>query len=120
LGREVLKISFIPQSARRTSHDRAMARRPAALAQQAFKILQSIILLTFLPFSLISSTQNRIPKTILQSTICITEDYERAVELFNLCLAKGVQGSNTDFLICAVAERNNCSFFITDKDFQLF
>jgi len=47
-------------------------------------------------------------------------NYERAAELFNLCLAKGVQGSNTDFLICAVAERSNCTLFTTDKDFQLF
>ena len=50
----------------------------------------------------------------------ITEDYERAAEFFNRCRAKGVQGSNTDFLICAVAERNNCTLFTTDKDFQLF
>jgi len=50
----------------------------------------------------------------------ITEDYERAAEFFNLCRAKGVQGSNTDFLICAVAERSNCTLFTTDKDFQLF
>jgi hypothetical protein len=50
----------------------------------------------------------------------ITEDYERAAEFFNLCRVKGVQGSNTDFLICAVAERNNCNLFTTDKDFQLY
>jgi len=50
----------------------------------------------------------------------ITEDYERAAEFFILCRAKCVQGSNTDFLICAVAERSNCTLFTTDKDFQLF
>jgi predicted nucleic acid-binding protein len=50
----------------------------------------------------------------------ITEDYERAAEFFNLCRAKGVQGSNTDFLICAVTERSNCTLFTTDKDFQLY
>ena len=49
-----------------------------------------------------------------------TEDFERAAEFFNLCRAKGVQGSNTDFLICAVAERSNCNLFTTDKDFHLF
>jgi len=50
----------------------------------------------------------------------ITEDYERAAEFFNLCRAKGVQGSNTDFLICAVTERSNCTLFTTDKAFQLY
>jgi hypothetical protein len=50
----------------------------------------------------------------------ITEDYERAAEFFNLCRARGVQGSNTDFLICSVAERIKCSLFTTDEDFQLF
>jgi hypothetical protein len=32
---------------------------------------------------------------------------------------KGVQGSNTDFLICSVAVRNKFSIFTTDKDFEL-
>ncbi len=50
----------------------------------------------------------------------ITVDYERAAELFNLCRRQGVQGSNTDFLICAVAERLGLSILTTDRDFQLF
>lgn len=47
-------------------------------------------------------------------------DYETAAEFFNLCRASGVQGSNTDFLICAVAARNNLPIFTTDQDFSLF
>ena len=50
----------------------------------------------------------------------ITEDYVRAAEYFNLCRGKGVQGSNTDFLICAVAKRNDFSLYTIDKDFQTF
>ena len=34
-------------------------------------------------------------------------DYERAADCFNLCRTKGIQGSNTDFLLCAVAERSS-------------
>lgn len=49
-----------------------------------------------------------------------TADYERAAEHFNLCRAKGVQGSNTDFLICAVAERRHLPIFTTDSDFVRF
>jgi predicted nucleic acid-binding protein len=33
------------------------------------------------------------------------EDYEVAAEFFNTCRRSGIQGSNTDFLICAVAHR---------------
>jgi len=50
----------------------------------------------------------------------ITEDYVAAAKFFNLCRAKGVQGSNTDFLICAVAVRNKFAIYSTDKDFDLF
>lgn len=49
-----------------------------------------------------------------------TEDYVAAAKFFNVCKSKGVQGSNTDFLICAVAVRNHLSIFTTDKDFSLF
>lgn len=47
-------------------------------------------------------------------------DYERAADWFNLCRAKGVQGSNTDFLLCAVAERTTFPLLTTDDDFSTF
>lgn len=47
-------------------------------------------------------------------------DFERAAEHFNTCRAHGVQGSNTDFLICAVAERRNLPILTTDADFTRF
>ena len=47
----------------------------------------------------------------------LTEDYVTAATFFNRCRAKGIQGSNTDFLICAVAVRQDLSIFTTDKDF---
>ncbi len=50
----------------------------------------------------------------------ITEDYVTAASYFNKCRAKGIQGSNTDFLICAVATRAKFSIFTLDKDFTLF
>lgn len=49
-----------------------------------------------------------------------TDDYITAAELFNACRSKGVQGSNTDFLICAVALRHRLAIFTTDHDFKLF
>jgi len=50
----------------------------------------------------------------------LTEDYVTAAQFFNHCRSKGIQGSNTDFLICAVAVRNKFSIYTTDKDFELF
>lgn len=48
------------------------------------------------------------------------DDYEQAAAYFNTCRARGLQGSNTDFLICAVAIRRRFSVFTTDKDFEGF
>jgi len=44
-------------------------------------------------------------------------DYELAAILNNKCRTKCVQGSHTDFLICAVAINNDLEIFSTDKDF---
>jgi hypothetical protein len=48
------------------------------------------------------------------------EDYEEAASFFNRCRAKGVQGSNTDLLICAVAARRRFGILTTDTDFLHF
>ena len=50
----------------------------------------------------------------------VTEDFVTAARYFNRCRSKGIQGSNTDFLICSMATRNKLSIFTTDKDFDLF
>lgn len=48
------------------------------------------------------------------------DDYVLAARYFNICRAKGVQGSNTDFLICAVSANHNLGIFTVDQDFQHF
>ncbi|HUR80762.1 MAG TPA: PIN domain-containing protein [Thermoanaerobaculia bacterium] len=50
----------------------------------------------------------------------ISADYEEAAAFFNRCRSRGVQGSNTDFLICAVAARNDFAVFTADEDFARF
>ena len=52
--------------------------------------------------------------------ILLTEDYVTAAKFFNMCRAKGIQGSNTDFLLCAVAVRCDLAIFTTDGDFRHF
>jgi predicted nucleic acid-binding protein len=48
------------------------------------------------------------------------QDYERAAEFFNACRKRGIHGSTTDFLICAVAVEREHAIFTTDEDFKKF
>lgn len=50
----------------------------------------------------------------------VDTDYVRAAELHNACRKKGIQGSHTDFLICACAVRLEASIYTTDRDFERF
>ena len=49
-----------------------------------------------------------------------SEDYVLAAEYFNAARKKGIQGSNTDFLICAISSRRKMPILTTDKDFVNF
>jgi len=48
------------------------------------------------------------------------EDYELAAKFFNICRSKGIQGSNTDFLICASSVVHKLGILTKDKDFQRY
>jgi predicted nucleic acid-binding protein len=50
----------------------------------------------------------------------VSDDYVRAAEFFNACRSKGLQGSNTDFLLCSVSHRTAMPIFSTDKDFTAY
>ncbi len=50
----------------------------------------------------------------------LTSDYERAAAGYNLCRARGIQGSQVDFLVCAVAERLDVAIFTTDGDYAFY
>jgi len=49
-----------------------------------------------------------------------TKDYEVAAEFCNVCRRRGIQGANTDYLICSVANRRQYQILSTDEDFKLF
>lgn len=63
-------------------------------------------------FSRLKEYLHPFPDLVIQS-----DDHIRAAEMFNICRKKGVQGSHTDFLICAAAEKHSCEIFTSDKDF---
>lgn len=49
-----------------------------------------------------------------------SEYFETAARHFNTCRAAGIQGSNTDFLICAVSTMLKLPIFTIDRDFLRF
>ena len=50
----------------------------------------------------------------------VDSDYETAAAYSNLCRAKGIQGSHTDFLICAVSVRLKMMIYTNDQDFSSY
>ena len=75
----------------------------------------------------LSGMSDPLPHELLRATLRAfddlpleTEDFERAAFGMNLCQRKGIQGSPTDFLLCAVAIRHDAAIFTTDRDFQLY
>jgi predicted nucleic acid-binding protein len=66
-------------------------------------------------FELLKQKLNSFP-----NTLTVDEDYIQAAKFSNTCRAKGIQGSHTDFLICAVANRLEIEVLTTDKDFNLY
>jgi hypothetical protein len=44
----------------------------------------------------------------------LSTDHERAAQMFTQCKARGIRGSDVDFLICAVAERLDASILTMD------
>jgi predicted nucleic acid-binding protein len=47
-------------------------------------------------------------------------DDELAAEFYNACRQKGIQGTDTDLLICAVSARQSMKILTLDKDFKRY
>jgi len=58
--------------------------------------------------------------SVFPDLMITTQDYEKAAEYYNLARKNGIQGSNTDFLICSISNRYNMPIFTDDQDFELF
>ncbi|MBN1313860.1 MAG: PIN domain-containing protein [Anaerolineales bacterium] len=66
-------------------------------------------------FETLKSYLSAFPDLLLE-----TYDYEKAAEFHNINRKHGIQGSNTDFLICAVAFHRDLEIYTTDNDFDSF
>ena len=62
---------------------------------------------------------NKLKHTLsfFEDIILKTDHFVKAAEFGNLCRKNGIQGSTTDFLICAVANLEKLSIFTVDNDF---
>lgn len=47
----------------------------------------------------------------------LSDYFVKAAEFSNICRKKGVQGSTTDFLICAISSLQKLQIYTDDKDF---
>lgn len=45
-------------------------------------------------------------------------DHQTAAQYYNICRANGIQGSNVDFLICAMSAERGHSILSLDQDFE--
>jgi hypothetical protein len=63
---------------------------------------------------------NKLKQTLsfFEDIILKTDHFIKAAEFSNLCRKNGIQGSTTDFLICAVANLEKLSIFTIDNDFN--
>ncbi len=94
------------------------------IENEMIRISNSPILIPRMPFGKHKGALfSEIPTDYLRSfpdLEIVTEDYENATQMSNACRRKGVQGSHTDFLICAVANRYDLAVFTTDGDFEFY
>lgn len=100
---------------------------PQVLELQRLIVADEVVMLGLIRQEILSGIRNldqfvRL-KSYLQGFLDLqlnTADYETAAEFFNQCRRNGVQGSNTDFLICAVAHRRRYKILTEDQDFKNF
>lgn len=58
--------------------------------------------------------------SFFENEAILDEDYICAAEFHNTCRRKGIQGSHTDYLICACAFRLRALVYTKDQDFSHF
>lgn len=66
----------------------------------------------FTQYEQIKNSLRAFPSHIIEGPI-----FEMAASCFNLCRSRGIQGSHTDFLICAFSIKWKISILSKDKDF---
>ena len=107
---------------RRNSPDRKIEAALASLIADSRAVLIGPI-----RQELLSGVANSSQFEVLKEKLAFFEDvslfpahFEKAAEFCNVCRTHGIQGANTDFLICAVSCLEDMQIFTKDKDFELY
>jgi predicted nucleic acid-binding protein len=107
---------------RRTDLDRAEVRALAELIREGRVLMVGPVRQELLSgirvkaqFDSLREHLRAFPDAVLEE-----QDFEEAATCYNRCRARGIQGSNTDFLLCAVALRREIPIFTTDQDFERY
>jgi predicted nucleic acid-binding protein len=64
-------------------------------------------------FESLRKTLDAYPEIVVSKAV-----FEQAAMFSNTCRAKGIQGSPTDYLLCALAVEHGCAIFTLDQDFS--
>jgi len=111
--------SFAYRRARRSVREQAIVAELVALIQREEAVLVGAIRQEVLS-GINDAKQFEDVRQTLRGFVelsATTADYELAAALNNLCRVNGIQGSPTDYLICAIAIRHDAAIFTTDGDF---
>jgi predicted nucleic acid-binding protein len=107
---------------KRVSHDETILNEWSTLVSR-----QNAVLIGPVRQEILSGFANTARFEILRATLrafidlpLTIDDFELAAGFDNLCRRKGIQGSPTDFLICAVSMRYDATIFTTDDDFTRY
>jgi predicted nucleic acid-binding protein len=104
-------------------------KKPSEITRKLSELILSSLVVLIGPVrqELLSGISNKDTFTLLKDKLkafddffITTRDYELAAEFFSICRKQGIQGSHTDFLICAIAHTNNLIIYTTDTDFKNF
>jgi len=98
---------------RNTIIDAPHVRELAALTKEFRVILSGVK--SKKTYDLLKTNLGGFPDLMLK-----TEVFEEAALIYNINRKKGIQGSNTDFLLCAVSIMYEMPIFTADKNFLLF
>ena len=114
--------SFAYRRARRSVREQAIVAELVALIQREEAVLVGAIRQEVLSGINDAKRFEDVRQTLrgFVELSATTADYELAAALNNLCRVNGIQGSSTDYLICAIAIRYDAAIFTTDGDFARY
>jgi predicted nucleic acid-binding protein len=114
--------SFAYRRARRTAREQAVVAELVSLIRREEAVLVGAVRQEVLSGISDAKLFDDVRQTLrgFVELSATTADYEAAAGLHNHCRVNGIQGSPTDFLICAISIKHDAAIFTTDRDFARY